>query len=127
MALITSLEATQVIGCAINVHKRLGPGLFESVYEECLAYELTKAGLGFRRRVVIPVRYDEIVLPRAFVADLIVEDQILVELKSVNEVLPVHSKQVITYMRLAGLHKGLLLNFNEEVLKNGIKSFVLTK
>ncbi len=127
MALITSPEATQVIGCAIQVHKRLGPGLFESVYEECLAYELTRVGLQFRRKVVVPLKYDEVVLPRAFVADLIVEDQILLELKSVQEVLPVHSKQVITYMRLAGLSKGLLFNFNEEVLKNGIRSFVLTK
>lgn len=127
MALITSPEATQVIGCAIRVHTRLGPGLFESVYEECLAYELGKAGLQFRRKVVVPVRYDAIELPRAFVADLIVEDQVLVELKCVQEVLPVHRKQVLTYLRLSGLSKGLLFNFNEEVLKNGIKSFVLTK
>jgi GxxExxY protein len=127
MALITSPQAEQIIGCAIRVHRRLGPGLFESVYEECLAYELTKAGLQYGRRVVVPVRYDDVVLPRAFVADLIVEGQILVELKSVQEVLPVHCKQVITYMRLSGLCKGLLFNFSAEVLKDGLRSFVLTK
>lgn len=127
MALITSPEATQVIGCAMRVHTQLGPGMFESVYEECLAYELRKAGLEFRRQVVLPVQYDDMVLPRAFLADLIVEGQLLVELKSVQEVLPVHSTQVLTYLRLSGLRKGLMINFNVDKLKDGLKSFVFTK
>jgi GxxExxY protein len=102
----------------------LGPGLFESVYEECLAHELRKNGLAFRRQVVMPVTYDGRVFPRAFVADFIVEEQILVELKSVETVLPVHDKQVITYLRLSGLRQAILFNFKSELLKHGMKSYL---
>ena len=125
VTLITTPEATEIIGCAIRVHTKLGPGIFESVYEDCLAHELTKAQLAFRRQVVLPVVYDGVEMRRAFVVDLIVEEQVLVEIKSAQTILPVHGKQVLTYMRLSGLEKGLLFNFNEDRLKDGIKSFVL--
>ena len=127
MSVIRTPEARQLIGCAIRVHRELGPGLFESVYEECLAHELQKAGLPFRRQVLMPVIYDGRVFPRAFTADLIVAEQILVGLKSVETILPVHCKQVITYLRLSGLERGLLINFKAELLKKGLKAFVWTK
>jgi GxxExxY protein len=124
MTLVTTPEATQLIGCAMRVHSELGPGLFESVYEECLAHEMRKAGLAFRRQVVMPVIYDGRVFPRAFVVDLIVAEQILVELKSVETILPVHDKQVITYLRLSGLTQAFLFNFKSDLLKNGLKSYL---
>ena len=124
MALITTPEATAVIKCALRVHSVIGPGVFESVYEECLAHELRKTGLAFRRQVLMPLHYDGIVLPRAFMADFVVEDAVLVELKSVEKVLPVHCAQVMTYLRLSGLQKGLLINFNVPHLKEGLRSFL---
>jgi GxxExxY protein len=125
--LISTPEARQLIGCAIRVHKALGPGLFESVYEECLAHEMRKARLAFRRQVLMPVTYDGRKFPRAFTVDLIVAEQILVELKSVELILPVHDKQVITYLRLSGLEHGLLINFKTDLLKNGLRSFVASR
>jgi GxxExxY protein len=127
VSLVTTPEARQLIGCAIRVHRELGPGLFESVYEECLAYELQKARLPFRRQVIMPVTYDGRVFPRAFTADLIVAGQILVELKSIESILPVHCKQVITYLRLSGLERGLLINFKAALLKKGLKAFIWTR
>jgi GxxExxY protein len=127
VSLITTPEATEIIGCAIRIHTKLGPGIFESVYEDCMAYELSKAGLSFRRQVVLPVVYDGVEMSRAFVVDFIVEDQVLVELKSVQAILPVHDKQVLTYLRLSGLEKGILMNFNAARLKDGLKSYVLHK
>lgn len=124
MSLITTPTATAVIGCAIRVHSALGPGLFESVYEDCLAHELSKAGLAVRRQVALPLTYDGRVFPRAFIADLIVADAVLVELKCVERLLPIHSAQVLTYLRLSGLEKGLLINFNVVKLKDGLKSFL---
>ena len=125
MALITNPTATAVIGCALRVHTAVGPGLFESVYEECLAHELRRDGLAFRRQVTLPFTYDGIVIPRSFTADLIVEESVLVELKSIEKFHPVHDAQMLTYLRIAGLKKGLLFNFNTVRLKQGIKSFVL--
>jgi len=124
VALITTPEATAIIGCAMRVHSTLGPGLFESVYEKCLCVEFAKAGLGFQRQVTLPVRYEGLELQRAFVADFIVEATVLVELKSIERLLTVHSAQVLTYMRLADLKKALLFNFNTAHLRDGIKSFV---
>ena len=124
MALITTPEATAIIGCATRVHSALGAGLFESVYEQCLAVEFGKAGLSFQRQVTLPLRYEGLELKRAFVADFIVEATVLVEIKSIERVLAVHSSQVLTYMRLAGLKKALLINFNTPHLRDGIKSFV---
>ena len=125
MALITTPAATAVIGCALRVHTAVGPGLFESLYEECLAHELRKEGLAFRRQVTLPFTYDGILIKRSFAADLIVEESVLVELKSVEKFHPIHDAQMLTYMRVAGLKKGLLINFNSVRLKDGIKSFVL--
>ena len=114
-----------VIGCAIAVHRTLGPGLFESVYEPCLAYEMTKAGLRFDRQVALPVSYDGFVFDRAFRVDFVIENELIVEVKSVERLLPVHHTQLLTYLKLAGLRKGLLINFNAPLLKQGLKSIVL--
>ncbi len=109
-----------IIDAANKVHNQLGPGLFESVYEEVLAFELIKRNLHVERQVPIPVYYDELKMEVGFRADLIVEKQVIVEVKSIETVEPVHKKQVITYLRLSGLKIGLLINFNEELLKNGL-------
>jgi len=109
-----------IIAAAIKVHNHLGPGLFESVYEEVLTYELIKKGLFIERQVAIPVVYESVQLETGFRADLIVEKQVIVELKSVEKLAPIHKKQVISYLRLTGLQIGLLINFNEELLKDGV-------
>ena len=125
MSLITTPSAEIVIACAIQVHRSLGPGLFESVYCPCLGREMSKAGLNFESEVTMPLIYDGIRFDKAFRADFIVEKELLVEVKSVEHVLPVHASQVLTYLRLTGLRKGLLINFNVPVLKQGLKSFVM--
>ena len=124
MGLVTVSCAECVIGCAIRVHSATGPGLFESVYEPCLAHELTKAGVRFKRQVLVPLIYDGTVMDQAFRADLIVEDELIVEVKSIEQITPLHEKQLLTYMRLTGLRKGLLLNFNARLMKDGIRSVV---
>ena len=116
---------TEVIGLAIKVHKTLGPGLLESAYEECLAYELTRNGLPFGRQVPLPVVYEEVRLDCAYRADFVVDRQLLIELKSVDRTLPIHDAQILTYLRLSGCRVGLLMNFNQEVLHRGLKRFVL--
>jgi len=126
VGLITSPAATTIIGCALRVHTALGPGLLESVYQECLDLELKKAGLAFRRQVRLPLEYHAVRIPRAYVADFIVENAVLVELKTVDQLLPVHRAQVLTYLRIARLQKGLLINFRVVRLKDGIKSVILT-
>ena len=110
---------------AIKVHKALGPGLLESAYEECLAYELTKNGLPFGRQVPLAMVYEEVRLDCAYRVDFIIGNQLLVELKSVERLLPIHDAQILTYLRLSGCRLGLLMNFNHEVLRNGLKRFVL--
>ena len=113
--------ATCVLGCALKVHSALGPGLLESVYEVILAHELRQAGLGVERQRPIAIRYGGLSFDEGFRADLVVENLVIVELKSVQALAPVHSKQLLTQLRLAGLKLGLLINFGEERLKNGIK------
>jgi GxxExxY protein len=113
-----------VIGCAIKVHRRLGPGLLESVYEECLSYELTNAGIYFERQKPMPVVYDQIKLDAGYRIDLFVNNDLVVELKSVESLLPVHLAQTLTYLRLADCRYGLILNFNVAVLTEGIKRVV---
>jgi len=110
-----------VIGAAMTVHKELGPGLLESVYEKCLGLELLECGLSVQRQVPIPIKYRDLVLEEGFRADLIVEDRILVELKSVQEILPIHTAQCISYLRMTGLNLCLLINFNVEVPKKGFR------
>ena len=112
--------ATIILDCAFEVHRTLGPGLFESVYEEVIAYELTKRKLGIARQVEIPMVYESIKMEAGFRADIIVEKKVIIELKSVEILLPVHNKQLPTYLTLTDLKLGLRINFNEALLKNGI-------
>ncbi|WP_254561475.1 GxxExxY protein [Dyadobacter diqingensis] len=114
----------EIIGCCIEIHKELGPGLLESAYEECLAYELSNAGLYFERQKPLPVRYKEINIEYGYRMDFVVENQVVVELKSVEIINNVHTAQILTYMRFSEMNAGLLINFNVSVLKNGIKRFI---
>ena len=116
---------SEIIGAAIEVHKQLGPGMLESAYEECLCYELTLRGLKFEKQKPIPVIYKEIKLECGYRADLIVENEVVVELKAQDIILPVHEAQILTYLRFANKRIGLLINFNVTVLKNGIRRFIL--
>ena len=125
MALITTPVATTIIGCALRVHTALGPGLLESPYQECLALELGRAGLKFKRHTALPLDYQDVHVPRAYIADFIVENEVLVELKTVDQIIPVHKAQVLTYLRLAKLQRGLLINFRVVRLKDGIRSVIL--
>jgi GxxExxY protein len=116
--------SNRVIGCAIEVHKALGPGLLESAYERCLAHELAAAAIEFEMQKAVPVTYKGLELECGYRADIVVEGQLLVELTSVEATTPVHEAQVLTYLRLANLPVGLLINFNVELLKDGIRRFV---
>jgi GxxExxY protein len=117
--------SNRVIGCAIEVHRLLGPGLLESTYEQCLARELNIAGLGFKLQWPLPVEYKGTRLDCGYRVDILVEDRLIVELKAVEHVLGIHQAQLLTYMRLAGIQTGLLINFNVAFLKDGLKRFVL--
>ena len=114
----------RIIGLAIDIHRHLGPGLLESAYEECIAFELTQAGIPFERQVAVPVVYKSVRLDCAYRLDLKVENRLIIEVKSVERLMPIHEAQLITYLRLTGLPVGLLLNFNTNVLKNGIRRLV---
>lgn len=118
-------QTESIIACAIEVHKELGPGLLESLYEEALAMEFGIRGLRFFRQVQLPVMYEGIALPASLRVDLVVEDAVVVELKCVEQLLPVHSAQVLSYMRLGGWKKGLLMNFKVATLAGGIRRLVL--
>lgn len=112
--------AKEVVDAAFQAHKGLGPGLLESVYEVVLSNELTKRGLKIERQKPIPIHYDGLTFEEGFRADIIVEDRLIVELKSVELIAPVHKKQLLTYLRLADKRLGLLINFGSALLKNGI-------
>lgn len=116
--------AAQVLNICFGIHKQYGPGLFESVYERILCYELMKSGLEFVRQYPIEVIHEGVNMELGFRADIIVEESVLVELKSISKLEDVHFKQVLTYLKLARLKLGLLINFNEALLKNGIKRVV---
>lgn len=126
MALIgdTALSS-RVIRCALEVHRALGPGLLESAYRKCLCWELGRAGLAVQVEATLPATYKDVLVEVAYRADMIVENELVLELKAVEQLLPIHGAQVLTYMRLSGLKVGLLLNFNVAALKHGIKRFVL--
>ena len=109
---------------AFLIHRTLGPGLLETVYEVILAKKLTEMGLAVERQVQVPIRFEEVTFDEGFRADLIVEKKVIVELKSVERVQPVHSKQLLTYLRLTGMRLGLLINFGENLLKTGFKRVV---
>jgi GxxExxY protein len=115
-----NMVAKAIVDAAFKVHKTLGPGLLESVYERVLAYELDGRGLRIQRQVPIPIVYESITFDEGFRADLIVEDKVIVELKSVETIAPVHKKQLLTYLKLSGLKLGYLLNFGAAYLKDGI-------
>lgn len=111
----------RVIKCAIEVHKELGPGLMESVYEVCLKSVMIEEGLFVKSQVILPVIFKGVQLEKDFVIDLLVEDEIVLELKSVEGILPVHEAQLVTYLKLSGKKLGLLINFNVALLKDGIR------
>ncbi len=113
-----------VVDCSFKIHVNLAPGLFESVYEEVLFYELSKNSLQCERQKALPVVYENICMELGFRTDLIVADKVIVEIKSVANVLPVHKKQLLTYLKLSGLKLGLLINFNEALVKDGITRIV---
>ncbi|MBX7174149.1 MAG: GxxExxY protein [Pyrinomonadaceae bacterium] len=111
----------KIIGCAIKVHKTLGPGLLESTYEVCLIHELRKSGINVQSQLALPVIYDGIKLDAGYRIDLLVEDSIIVELKAVDCLLPIHEAQVLSYLKLSKKKLGLLINFNVKLLVNGVK------
>ena len=112
--------AKLVVDAAYHVHTKLGPGLLESVYEVVLAHEIEKRGLKIERQVSIPIQYDNLVFDEGFRADMVVEDAVIIELKSIESVAPVHKKQLLTYLRLTDKRLGLLLNFGAPLIKKGI-------
>lgn len=113
-----------IVNTAYNIHVELGPGLLESVYEEILSFELERQSLTVERQKAIPVVWEGVKMPLGFRADLIVEGKVIIELKSVEVIAPVHPKQLLTYLKITGLHLGLLINFNEKLIKNGITRIV---
>ena len=117
--------SNRVIGCAIEVHRELGAGLLESTYAQCLAYELSQAGIGFNLQHPLPVKYKAIHLECGYRVDVLVEDSLILELKCVEAIQRIHEAQLLTYMKLARIQIGLLINFNVSQLKAGIRRFVL--
>jgi GxxExxY protein len=114
-------RSRRVIGCAIEVHRHLGPGLLESAYEDCLCHEMTLMGIAHERQVSLPVTYKGLAVAAGYRVDVIVEQRLILEIKASERTLPVHEQQILTYLRLSGLRFGLLLNFNQAVLREGIR------
>lgn len=124
--MLTGDALTQrIIGMAIDVHRHFGPGLLESVYEECLCLELEQAGIPHERQAALPVLYKHLRIASAFRADIIVAQEVILELKSVEHLSPVHEAQLLTYLKMSGYHVGLLMNFNTLRLKDGLRRFVV--
>jgi len=113
-------RTSPIIGAAIEVHRHIGPGLLESAYEECLCHELHLRGLSFQRQVALPVSYKGLLLDCGYRIDLIVEQEIVVELKAIDKILPVHEAQLLTYLKMSGKRVGLLIDFNNPLLTQGI-------
>ncbi len=120
-----SAISARVIGLAIDVHRELGPGLLESAYEECLCFELAKDGIAYFRQVPFPVVYKNVRLDCGYRIDIVVDNQLIIEVKSVERLLAIHHAQMLTYLRLSGHAVGLLINFNAVKLKDGLRRFVL--
>ena len=119
-------DVTQgIIAAAMEVHRSLGPGLLESAYEECLCHELTLRGITFSRQVTLPLEYKGVQLDCGYRMDLVVSDVVVVELKCIEKILPIHEAQLLTYLRLTGCKTGLIINFNTPLLKDGIRRLVL--
>ncbi|MHC1729403.1 MAG: GxxExxY protein [Syntrophobacteraceae bacterium] len=117
--------SNRVIGCAIEVHRALGPGLLEAMYEQCMAHELTLKGITFKRQCPFPVEYKEVRLDCGFRVDFLVDETLILELKSVEQIQSIHEAQLLTYVKLARVKTGLLINFNVKLLKDGSKRMVL--
>ena len=117
--------SNRVIGCAIEVHKALGPGLLESAYQQCLCHELSLNQIAFEKEKPLPVVYKDCRLDCGYRMDIVIEDEIIVELKSVEQLKRIHEAQILSYMKLANIKQGFLVNFNVDLLKNGLKSLVL--
>ncbi len=117
--------SNRVIGCAIEVHRVLGPGLLESTYEQCLAHELHQSEISYKLQQPLPVEYKGIRLDCGYRVDVLVNDELILELKSVEEIKDIHKAQLLTYMKLTDIKKGLLINFNVKTLRNGLKRFVI--
>jgi GxxExxY protein len=115
----------KVIGAAIEVHRTLGPGLLESIYQKCLGHELTLRGIGHRSQVQLPIIYKGAELGDDLIMDLVVAEELVVELKAVDKLQPIHEAQLLTYLRLSRIRRGLLINFNVTLLKDGLKRMVL--
>jgi GxxExxY protein len=115
----------KIIGCAIEVHRTLGPGLLESAYQQCLFYELREQGIWVEKEISLPITYKEIKIDHGYRIDLLVENKIVIELKTVEKFTDVHSAQILTYMRLGEYSTGLLINFNSKLLKDGLKRFII--
>lgn len=115
----------RIIGLAMRVHRALGPGLLEGVYQRCLCYELAKAEIPFADQVQVPIRYDGIEIESGYRADIVVREEVILELKSVEQLSPLHEAQLLTYLRLSGCRVGLLINFNTVSLTDGIRRRVL--
>jgi GxxExxY protein len=120
-----SAISERLIGFAIEVHRQLGPGLLESAYEECLCFELKQSGIAYARQVPLPVTYKQVRLEAGYRMDIVVEQELIVEIKAIERLLPIHEAQMLTYLKLSGLKIGLLLNFNSILLKDGLKRVVL--
>jgi GxxExxY protein len=120
-----SAISERVIGMAIDVNRELGPGLLESAYEDCLCYELGQNGVPFARQVALPIVYKAVRLDCGYRMDIVVEQKLVVEIKSVDRIMPIHEAQMLTYLRLSGHKVGLLMNFNHTTLKDGLRRFVL--
>ena len=114
----------RIIGCAITVHSALGPGLLESVYEACLVYELSKTGIDVARQVSLPIQYEDVILDGGLKLDLLVGKRVVVELKATEKLLPIHTAQLLSYLRLSRLRVGYLLNFNVQRMRDGVKRVV---
>ncbi len=117
----------KIIGAAIEVHRNLGPGLLESAYEACLAYELEAAGLKVERQKPVPLAYKDIRLDLGYRLDMVIEDQVVLELKAVDEFTDIHEAQILSYLKFSDYEVGLLINFNVRLLKDGIRRFIMTK
>ncbi len=114
----------QIIGLCIKLHKTLGPGLLESTYQRCLEYELGKTGIPFQSEVFMPVKYETLHIDNGFRVDLIIDNQVIIELKSVEKITEIHKSQILTYLKMSGLSLGLLINFKEPLLKHGLHRFI---
>jgi GxxExxY protein len=116
--------SNSIIGAAIEVHRHLGPGLLESAYRQCLAWELQQQKLVVEQEILVPIKYKELEVENGYRIDLLVEHEVVIELKSVDVLLPIHSAQLLTYLKLTGHRLGLLLNFKVDVVRNGVKRIV---